>query len=153
MAAARGLILRDVEMVFHCGDIGSDLVLIATAELFSTLDIPVYAVFGNCDHSGDYRFLPEEFGVRFFGRFGETALAGRRIAFLHGDDDLRLQNTVCSGRYDYVFCGHSHARRDEQIGPTRVINPGSAGRGMHPSCAVVDLAASEVAFFTVHHGD
>ena len=47
--AAREFIFRGIEAVFHCGDIGSDMVLTEMAALFQTLDIPLYVVLGNTD--------------------------------------------------------------------------------------------------------
>lgn len=152
IAAAREFILRTVHAVIHCGDIGSDLVLRSSAELYQQLDVPIYAVLGNCDRDGDYHDLTENPEIRVCGRFGTLYLAGRSIAFLHGDQEERLRDAIECGQYDYVLYGHSHARRNERVGTTRLINPGSAGRGMHPSCAVLDLAKDTVSFFNLANG-
>ena len=77
----------------------------------------------------------------------------RKIAVLHSDDEAHFDALVQSDSYDYIFFGHSHARRNEMIEKTRIINPGAAGRGMHPSCAVVNLADDEVTFFTIHRSE
>ncbi len=150
LVAARQLIFRGVEIVFHCGDIGSEALLIEMASLFHLLNIPLYAVLGNCDSQLDYRSLQSNIGVRLFGRFGEVNIAGNRIAFLHSDDEVLFETIIQSNDYNYIFYGHSHARCDKKVEQTRVINPGSAGRGMHPSCAVLDLANDGVSFFTLH---
>jgi len=149
LSAAREFLFRGIGAVFHCGDVGSDMVLIEMAGMLRQLDIPVYAVLGNCDAHLDFRFFPDGIGVHLLGRFGEVDLAGRKIALLHSDDEARFEEAVRSGRYDYVFFGHSHARRDETINKTRIVNPGAAGRGMHPSCAVLDLTDDTVHFFTI----
>lgn len=149
LAAAREFLFRGISAVFHCGDVGSDMVLTEMAGMFHQLDIPLYAVLGNCDAHLDFRFFPGGLGVKILGRFGEVDLAGRRIAMLHSDDEARFEAAVRSSRYDYVFFGHSHTRRDEQIESTRIVNPGAAGRGMHPSCAVLDLTDGTVSFFTI----
>ncbi|MCC7300777.1 MAG: metallophosphoesterase family protein [Verrucomicrobia bacterium] len=153
LSAAREFIFRGIEAVFHCGDIGSDMVLIEMASLFQALDIPLYAVLGNCDQHLDFQFIPRNLGVEMLGRFGEVDVAGRRIAFLHSDDEPHFNRVVDSKQYDYVFFGHSHARRDERIEKTRLVNPGAAGRGMHPSCAVLDLVEDAVTFFSIRRSE
>jgi hypothetical protein len=153
LAAAREFIFRSVDAVVHCGDIGSDLVLTEMASLFQTLDIPIYAVLGNCDLHQEYAIFDEVKGVKLMGRMAHLTLDGRTIAVLHSDDATHFDGLVRSGRYDYIFFGHSHARLSERIENTHLINPGSAGRGMHPSCAVVNLADDDVTFFTIHRSE
>jgi putative phosphoesterase len=149
LAAAREFIFRAVDAVIHCGDIGSDLVLTEMAALLQALDIPIYAVLGNCDIHQDLDYFSEVNGVHLMGRVGHLTLADRRIAVLHSDDEAHFEAIVQSNTYDYVFHGHSHACRNEQIEKTRIVNPGSAGRGMHPSCAVVNLVDDDVIFFSI----
>lgn len=149
LAAAREFIFRAVDAVIHCGDIGSDMVLTEMASLFQTLDIPMYAVLGNCDIYENPTCFPEVTGVKLLGRIAYLILADRKIAVLHSDDEALFEAIVQSNTYDYVFYGHSHTRRNEQIEKTRVINPGAAGRGMHPSCAVVNLLDGDVTFFSI----
>ena len=149
LSAAREFIFRAVDAVIHCGDIGSYMVLTEMASLFQTLDIPIYAVLGNCDLHHELDFFNEVPGVNLLGHVAHLTLADRRIAVLHSDHEAHFEQLVQSDSYDYVFFGHSHTRQDDRVSKTRVINPGSAGRGMHPSCAVVDLLEDDVTFFTV----
>jgi putative phosphoesterase len=149
LAASREFIFRAVDAVIHCGDIGSDMVLTEMAALFGALDIPIYAVLGNCDILQELGFFAEVPGVNLMGRVGHLTLADRRIAVLHSDDEAHFEAIVHSNSYDYVFFGHSHTRRNECIEKTRIVNPGAAGRGMHPSCAVVNLVEGDVTFFTI----
>jgi uncharacterized protein len=153
LAASREFIFRAVDAVIHCGDIGSDMVLTEMAALFQALDIPIYAVLGNCDIMHELDIFEEVDGVNLMGRVAHLTLAGRKIAVVHSDDEAHFEAIVQSDCYDYVFHGHSHARRNEQISKTRVVNPGSAGRGMHPSCAVVNLIEDDVSFFTIHRSE
>lgn len=149
IAAAREFIFRGAEAVFHCGDIGPDTVLSEMAALFQALDIPLYVVLGNTDDLADLDYVPNHSGVRLLGRFGEVEMAGRKIAVIHSDDEERFQQTVDSSRYDYVFYGHTHVCHDGKAARTRFVNPGAAGRGMHPSCAMLDLRADVLEFFTI----
>lgn len=125
-----------VGAVFHCGDIGSFDVL---SEL-AGLQVPVHAVLGNVDiYSSDWKFFPTNVGIILHGRFGEIELSGKRIALLHSDDRKRFNQTVHSGEYDLVLTGHSHEVHDYMEGAVRCINPGTAGKGMPNTCAVLDL--------------
>lgn len=153
LGAAREFLFRGVDVVLHCGDIGSDMVLTEMTSLFQTLEIPVYAVLGNCDIPSEWNFYPEDIGVHILGRFGELELAGKRIAILHSDDEHAFDRVAASGKYDYLFTGHSHVSHDRRKHKTRLINPGSAGRGMHPSCAVLDLETDAIEFVTIRRRD
>lgn len=153
LSAAREFVFRGIEAVLHCGDIGSDMVLTEMASIFQTMEIPVYAVLGNCDIVESWDFYPEDIGVKILGRFGELELAGKRIAMLHSDDEKAFDRVAAAGKYDYLFTGHSHVRHDRRKCKTRLINPGSAGRGMHPSCAVLDLVSDDLEFVTIHRSE
>ncbi len=153
LSAAREFIFRGVEVVFHCGDIGYDMVLTEMAALFQTLEIQLYVVLGNCDLAERWDFYPEGIGVEILGRFGELELAGKKIALLHSDDEGVFERAAAADHYDYLFSGHTHVRHDKRENRTRLINPGSAGRGMHPSCAVLDLVEDELEFFTVRRSE
>ena len=149
LAAAREFIFRGVEAVLHCGDIGSEMVLTEMAAIFQALEIPVYAVLGNCDSPSEWDFYPSDIGVEILGRFGEVDLAGKRIAMLHSDDEDAFDRVAAADEYDYLLSGHSHVRHDRRKRKTRLINPGSAGRGMHPSCAILELVDDELEFVTI----
>ncbi|WP_372845826.1 metallophosphoesterase [Pontiella sp.] len=124
-----------VSAIFHCGDIGAFEVL----EKLSVLRVPVHAVLGNVDAYADaWRFAPDRQGINLHGTFGDIALAGYRIALLHGDDARRFDQAVASRDFDFVFSGHSHEFHDYAVGETRCINPGTAGRGTPCTCAVLD---------------
>lgn len=153
LSAAREFIFRGAEAVLHCGDIGSDMVLTEMAALFQTLEIRLYVVLGNCDIVENWDFYPDDIGVNVLGRFGELELAGKKIAMIHSDDERGFQHAAQANRYDYLFSGHSHVRHDKRHRRTRLVNPGSAGRGMHPSCAMLDLVEDELEFFTVRRSD
>jgi putative phosphoesterase len=151
--AAKEFIFRGVEAILHCGDIGSDMVLTEMASMFQALQIPLYVVLGNCDCVEDWDFYPRDIGVQVLGRFGQLELCEKKIAIIHSDDERVFDEAASSGNHDYLLFGHTHVRHDKRVNRTRLINPGSAGRGMHPSCAVLDLKADELEFFTVHRNE
>lgn len=144
--AAALLARHQVEAVFHCGDIGSESVLAELAALFAPQEVPVYAVYGNCDGVAPLDLDPRMEGLFLAGRFYQTELAGKRIALLHGDDDARLHAACASGAYDFVLTGHTHAPEDVRLGSVRRINPGAVYRTSVPSVAILNLATGACEF-------
>ncbi|OGO08455.1 MAG: hypothetical protein A3K46_06515 [Chloroflexi bacterium RBG_13_60_9] len=144
---ARG---RGASEIFHCGD----MVSAATAGLFRGWTLQY--VTGNMDRDpGEIRAAVDRLGL------GSSCAAelhlerdGVRIALLHGNRADRLAEAIQSGKYDFVFHGHTHRRRDERIGAARVINPGalgSAAAGKYSFC-VLDTGSGEIEFIEVYVG-
>jgi uncharacterized protein len=142
--AVRMLQSLDVELVIHCGDIGSAPIV----ELFTQW--PTHFVFGNVDD--DRRTLEAAIlaaGKTCHGRFGSLELAGTKIAFLHGDDTGLLRQTCHSGQWDLVCHGHTHVARNVREGRTRVLNPGALYRATPHSLAYVELPSLEATIVPV----
>jgi hypothetical protein len=70
---------------------------------------------------------------------------------VHGHREGELRRVISAGEYAYVFHGHTHRRRDEHIGPTRVISPGALGgmRWQQRSFCILDLETDRVTFIEV----
>jgi putative phosphoesterase len=131
--AVRTLSARGAEFFIHCGDVCAPRLLDHLAGLRSAF------VFGNCDW--DRQSLAryaEAIGVPCYNNFADLELGGKKIAITHGDDHARLEQAIHSGRFDYIFHGHTHVRRDERIGPTRIINPGALYRASVKTAALLD---------------
>lgn len=142
--AIREIERRNVDLVLHCGDIGSASV----AALFAGR--PTRFVFGNVDRDeAGLRHAIRDAGVECDGDFGDLELAGRRIAYLHGHDEARLAEAIQSGEYDLVCHGHTHKQRWEAVGRTRVLNPGALFRATPHSIALVTLPELDVEFVTL----
>lgn len=137
-AAVRVFESFDVDLVIHCGDIGSKDVI----SLFSAW--PLHFVFGNMDDPRALREAVRGNGQTCHERFGHLNVAGRSIAFLHGDDSALLQRTVRSGEWDVVCHGHTHIAAKFSAGPTLVLNPGAIQRTNSPSVVILDLPSCEV---------
>lgn len=134
LAAVRMLESLDVEIVIHCGDIGSAEIV----PLFKQW--PTHFVFGNVDYNvGELRRAMEAAGQTCHDRFGSLELEGKRIAFLHSDDGDLFRRTIQSGEYDLVCYGHTHAAEQHQVGRTLVLNPGALYRARPHSFALVEL--------------
>ena len=85
----------------------------------------------------------EQAGLSFYGRFGSLDIGGRRVAFIHGDDDARLRDEIAGQQWDLVCHGHTHIAAQQQLGKTLVLNPGAMVRVLTPSIAYVDLETME----------
>jgi hypothetical protein len=135
---------RGVQRLIHCGDVTDP----ATLEWL--VEFRVITVFGNGDNSsGEMRDqLVRYDSLNFAGLIYRGQIGGVKIAAAHGHLPGSLDELIRSGEFDYVFHGHSHRRRDERIGRTRVINPGALG-GLHRearSICIVDLDARQAEF-------
>jgi putative phosphoesterase len=132
------------EYVVHCGDVGSELVLEVLA------GVPAAFVFGNNDV--DRRKLERfagHLGISCLGLAGELDLGGKLFHVQHGDDARAMRTAQQGQRYDYLLHGHTHVRRDDRAGRTRIINPGALYRprgGQGKSVALLDTETDRLTF-------
>jgi len=135
---------RGINQVIHCGDIEDA----DTVWLFH--GFTAHFVFGNCDtQRTSLRQAIHGIGETLHEPFGRLELAGRKIAFLHGDDKRLFEQVESSGQFDYLFYGHTHQAREHQAGKTRVINPGALHRARPKTFVVLDLESGEVESLSV----
>lgn len=131
--------------IIHCGDITSS----ETLELFCGL--PLLAVFGNCDRDRDYlQRSAAHFGFEPIEDEREIHLKGASIYVCHGHRGHLIQEMALSGRYDYLFHGHTHIQDSDTIGSTRVINPGALSKAERYTFATLDLPEG---LLTIHPVD
>ncbi len=138
----------DITTLIHCGDMAN----VSTARQMQGFNV-IY-VSGNSDSSPEaikdaiWLLNPHhnEIGDLYTGE-----LAGVKIAAAHGHRAHELEKLIKSGRYAFVFHGHTHRQRDERIKKTRIINPGALGGARYEprSLAIVDLGANAVEFIPV----
>ena len=116
---------RDVDEIWHAGDIGSEEVLRRLREFK-----PTRAVYGNMD-SGDVRYSLSEF---YHFRVEEVEVLMTHIGGYPGKYDRNALQLIDRYQPDIFVCGHSHILkvvRDEKRNML-VINPGAAGiQGFH----------------------
>lgn len=120
-----------VDALFHLGDYCRD-----AREAGLYLNVPVYAVKGNCDYGED-----EETEKCF-------SLLGKRFLLLHGHtaSALALSYKAQSAHADMVLFGHTHEPACWYEGKTVFFNPGSLSSprgGSRPSAAVLTLKEGE----------
>jgi uncharacterized protein len=133
-AALAAFRARSVDLVIHCGDIDEANLVQAFAGW------PTHFVFGNCDAGRDsIRRAIADIGSTLHAPFGHLELAGKQVAWLHGDQPELKHDVEFSGHYDYLFYGHTHMAEQHMTGRTIVINPGALHRARPKTCLVLDL--------------
>lgn len=126
----------DVEVVLHCGDVGSAEVV----EQFAAW--PTHFVLGNCDwHLQELEAAIRQAGQTYHGQFGDLEIDGVRIALLHSHDRRRFLHAIDSGQWQVVCYSHTHVAAVENRGETLLINPGAIYRANPHSVAILDLPA------------
>ena len=142
-AALEILETEGVTTVLHCGDVcGPD-----TVQALAGFD--VWVAQGNMDrHVGLAQAVEETLGRGRLAWIHKPTLDGYALAMIHGDNTEMLRELITSGQHAYVMHGHTHRRRDQTVGRTRVINPGALGgtRWQSRSFCILDLATGEVRF-------
>jgi putative phosphoesterase len=119
-------ILRDVDEIWHAGDIG-DLLVIDTLAAIK----PVRAVYGNVDGKEIRYQFPED--DRFIIEGFEVLMT--HIGGYPGHYTPRVRKMLNAKAPDIFICGHSHilkVMRDPDYNNMIVLNPGAAGtHGFH----------------------
>ena len=134
---------KGVSLVLHLGDI------VAPGTVLYFKGFKIKFIKGNCD--GDIEHIKQkinEINGEFLGVFAEIELRNKKIALMHRPD--RLNKLILTKKYDYILYGHTHQEKNEKIGKTRIINPGSLylGNKKH-SIALLDLQKDEVEFICI----
>jgi putative phosphoesterase len=115
------------ELVIHCGD----LIGVNTLRASLGLGIPIHSVHGNNigDVAALYRTMTKSNGIfTYHGQEAALELHGRRIFVTHMPS--HAQAFACTGDYDLVCHGHSHAahvgmQAHVKGGKSWLVNPGS----------------------------
>lgn len=130
--------------IIHCGDVGG------TSVFDEFIGRPFTFVWGNTDQAerGLLAYLestgiavPEAVPTRI-------ELDGKRFAVFHGHERAFGADPTRLG-VDYILHGHTHAQRDERIGPVRIINPGALVRARAHTVATLDTATDELIFHRI----
>ncbi len=132
---------RNVKLVVHCGDLISP----PTLDLFKGMK--VIMVFGNND--GEKAGLNKKAESNGFERITETKefeYENKKFFVSHGHAESILEEAIKSQRYDYILTGHTHKKRDERVGRTRIINPGSLFTDNENTIAILDANKDKLIF-------
>ncbi len=135
---------RKVEFAVHCGDIISPPML----EHFRGLKMKF--VFGNND--GERNGLLSQCRAFKYDEIKDELkfeYKGKNFYVYHGTDGSKLDAAIKSNKYDYVFTGHTHIKRDDKFGKTRVINPGALFRIYPYTIALLDAENDKLEFVKI----
>jgi len=147
--AVKWIEAQNIGLILHCGDIGTPEILKESLEDFKG---KILGILGNMD--ADYKILIDEYNkiknVKIEEKILETKISNKNIALTHKPDDAR--KLAESGKYDFVFYGHTHKPWEEKIVSLpeggkvcRMINPGElAGQIFKPSFAVYDFETNSL---------
>jgi len=150
--AVREAKAQGAEAVIHCGDlIGAQTVKPALAH-----GLPVHLIHGN--NVGDTQALHFQMGksgglLRYHGADARLELAGRRVFVVHYPEYGHAM--ACTGDWDLVCCGHSHAAALAQVANVKgrrtwLVNPGTvAGLAAPATWVLGDLAAMRFEVFSM----
>lgn len=137
-----------VQTIICCGDLASREILEIINDNFSGV---IHYAFGNADYD-DLRKLEsaEKYRNTFlYKNFGELEIEKKKIAFVHFPDVAK--KLARSGKYDFVFHGHTHKPWGEVIGNCRILNPGNvAGEIYLPTFAVWDTESDKFSLIRIH---
>lgn len=138
----------DIKIIICCGDLASDETVEFLADNFPG---QVLYAFGNMDNDQLRQFesAGEYKNIKMFKDFGEAALGGKKVAFVHFPQIAKM--LAGSGEYDYVFYGHTHKPWTEKIGSCEVLNPGNVTGDLYPpTFAVWDTGGDKFELIRIH---
>ena len=120
-----------IEKIICCGDLAS----LETLEyLTDNFKGEIHFTFGNMDddYLKKYFFKNNKFKkTKIFKEEGELEIDKKKIAFVHFP---RIAKGLCrSGRYNFVFYGHTHKPWEEIIDGCKMLNPGTVAGQFYPA--------------------
>ncbi|XLQ20353.1 MAG: YfcE family phosphodiesterase [Candidatus Moraniibacteriota bacterium] len=140
--AMNELKVKDISHIFALGDYSSAY----TVERLQVNNIPVHAVWGNCD--GDKQSMlqastNENKNISFAnGEFDTVEIANKKYFITHFPD--LAEHAATTLEYDAVFHGHTHHKRNEKIGNTPIINPGKLAIYPHNEISIAVFDTEEL---------
>ena len=141
-----------VETLVHCGDIVSA----KCVKQLATWSGEAYLVAGNMDrpHLDEIERTAEANGIHFARNFITVPLENDAyLAATHGHLETMMVEWVELERFDYICHGHTHCRRDERFGTTRLLNPGALNNPKDPkhhTIMILDTEQDSVEEIEVH---
>jgi len=145
-----------VEALICCGDLNSKEVLDFLNDNFSG---KIYFTYGNADYddltdlwtgSSKPRISGSDEKIVYrntylYKDFGEVIVENKVIGFVHYPD--MAKSLARTGKYDFVFYGHTHKPWEVMLGNCKLLNPGTtAGEIYPPTFAIWDTEKKDNAF-------
>lgn len=122
--------VNNIEKLIHCGDLTEIETLNYIKKNFTG---DIFWTFGNMDigHGASYPFSDGKYkNITIFSKHGEIEIANKKIAFVHYPEEAR--KLCASGKYNYVFHGHTHKPWTEIINNCTLLNPGNVANQYYP---------------------
>ena len=123
---------REVDHVIHLGD------YVNPNSVREFKDVKLVGIFGNND--GDKFNLVGAFnqvGGEIKGDFHDFEEDGLKFACYHGTIPQIKDALIECGKYDVFLYGHTHKVRNEKVGKTLVLNPGTVHGFEHGSTIMI----------------
>ncbi len=139
---------ENIEKIICCGDLASMETLDFLCNNFSE---EIYYCFGNMDDGQmrNYDFETKYKNAWIFRDYGTACIDNKNIAFTHYPEAAR---ELCqTGKYDFVFYGHTHKPWTEKINNCTTLNPGNvAGEVYPPTFAVWNTENDNFELIRIH---
>lgn len=151
-----------IQTIICCGDLASQETLDFLNDNFSGT---IHYTFGNMDNDqlreiDGYRMSRDRNSqktsdvfkyenTKIYKNFSEIELNGKQVAFVHYPNIARK---LCeSGKYSFVFYGHTHKPWEKIIGNCKMLNPGNvAGEIYPPTFAEWDTKSDKFKLIKIH---
>ncbi len=118
-----------ISTIICCGDLASKESLDFMNDVFSGT---IYYVFGNMDNEQlrNYELSQNYRNTKIYRNFGEAEIENRKVAFVHFPKEAK--ELAESGKYNFVFYGHTHKPWVEKINNCTILNPGNVTGDFYP---------------------
>jgi putative phosphoesterase len=134
---------KKISTIIHCGDVCSPETLEKILYLFKGQNL--HLVKGNADnYLSEFIDLTGEkqSKLKYHGQTGKLEINNSLIAFCH--KPFLAKKMAESGKYPFIFYGHTHAPWQEVINGTKIINPGTlAGLFNKATFAIFDTKTTK----------
>ncbi|NLC72218.1 MAG: YfcE family phosphodiesterase [Ruminococcaceae bacterium] len=130
----KAILSKNPDVVIHLGDYLRDSELMAS----NFPNIVFHSVLGNCDigSPGEKELLLLAGSKRIFAAHGHTFAVKSGVH--------RLADYAAEKNADIALFGHTHRPHQMYIANVLLINPGSAGLGVCPTCAFLQFDGDKI---------
>lgn len=121
---------NQIEKIICCGDLAS---LETLDFLNDNFEGEIFFVFGNMDddYLRNYPFENNQYKhTKIFKDFGEAEIEKQKIAFVHKPEPA--EELCKTGKYNFIFHGHTHKPWTEKIDNCTILNPGNVANQIYP---------------------
>jgi len=137
-----------IAKIICCGDLSSNETLDFlndnfAGEIFYAIGNAEYGQLNGMENISEYK------KTKIFSEFGEAKITDKNVAFVHYPREAK--KLAESGKYDFVFYGHTHKPWTEEVGKCEMLNPGTTGGEIYPpTFAVWNVEAGKFDLIRVH---